>query len=188
MGPSLHELTARRTFNVNHLLYKYGFLKLKMLARAKPMTECSIWQKLVLQKKALLVLKYKVHYSLRVTLTILIDGLKDNMPDPIRNNRSLGRRLMWLGLYFGLGLGVSLLFPFPISILAYFIVIIIIDSIRARHIMKKMGISGIRGLIGKFSGAGSATSHRVKYYCMNCGYEHREISCPKCGSKMKRVG
>jgi len=23
---------------------------------------------------------------------------------------------------------------------------------------------------------------------MNCGYEHREIACPKCGSKMKRVG
>jgi hypothetical protein len=22
---------------------------------------------------------------------------------------------------------------------------------------------------------------KVKYYCMNCGYEHREIACPKCG-------
>lgn len=93
---------------------------------------------------------------------------------------------MWLGLYVGLGLAVSFLFPFPISILAYFVVIMIIDSIRARRIMKKMGISGIRELIGKF--ANSSSSNKLKYYCMNCGYEHREISCPKCGSKMKRVG
>jgi rubrerythrin len=26
---------------------------------------------------------------------------------------------------------------------------------------------------------------KVKYYCMNCGYEHREIACPKCGSNEK---
>jgi hypothetical protein len=29
---------------------------------------------------------------------------------------------------------------------------------------------------------------KVKYYCMKCGNEHREIACPKYGSKMKRVG
>jgi hypothetical protein len=28
----------------------------------------------------------------------------------------------------------------------------------------------------------------IKYYCMDCGYEHKEIVRPKCGSKMKRVG
>jgi DNA-directed RNA polymerase subunit RPC12/RpoP len=28
----------------------------------------------------------------------------------------------------------------------------------------------------------------LKYYCMNCGKEHKEIACPNCGSKMKRVG
>jgi DNA-directed RNA polymerase subunit RPC12/RpoP len=28
----------------------------------------------------------------------------------------------------------------------------------------------------------------IKYYCMSCGNENKEISCPKCGSKMKRVG
>ena len=29
---------------------------------------------------------------------------------------------------------------------------------------------------------------QVRYYCMKCGKEHREIACPKCGSKIKRVG
>jgi hypothetical protein len=28
----------------------------------------------------------------------------------------------------------------------------------------------------------------IKYYCMSCGKEHKEIACPNCGSKMKRVG
>jgi hypothetical protein len=28
----------------------------------------------------------------------------------------------------------------------------------------------------------------VKYYCMSCGTKHKEAACPKCGSKMKRVG
>jgi rubrerythrin len=24
---------------------------------------------------------------------------------------------------------------------------------------------------------------RVMHYCMNCGYKHREMACPECGSK-----
>lgn len=28
----------------------------------------------------------------------------------------------------------------------------------------------------------------LKYFCMSCGTQHKEAACPKCGSKMKRVG
>jgi DNA-directed RNA polymerase subunit RPC12/RpoP len=28
----------------------------------------------------------------------------------------------------------------------------------------------------------------LNYYCMNCGLKHNRAACPKCGSKMKRVG
>jgi rubrerythrin len=27
----------------------------------------------------------------------------------------------------------------------------------------------------------------IKFYCINCGYEHKESACPKCGSKAVRV-
>jgi rubrerythrin len=27
----------------------------------------------------------------------------------------------------------------------------------------------------------------IRFYCMNCGYEHRKNACPKCGSKAVRV-
>jgi len=45
--------------------------------------------------------------------------------------------------------------------------------------MKKMGMAG-----SVFGGNGSS----VSYYCMSCGTKHNQSSCPKCGSKMKRVG
>ena len=45
--------------------------------------------------------------------------------------------------------------------------------------MKKMGMSG-----SVFGGSGSS----ISYYCMNCGTKHDQSSCPRCGSKMKRVG
>lgn len=34
----------------------------------------------------------------------------------------------------------------------------------------------------------TSASSSLKYYCMSCGTQHRQIACPKCGSKMKRVG
>lgn len=31
-------------------------------------------------------------------------------------------------------------------------------------------------------------SGKLKYFCMSCGTQHDQLACPKCGSKMKRVG
>jgi hypothetical protein len=28
----------------------------------------------------------------------------------------------------------------------------------------------------------------LRFYCMNCGREHKERACPRCGSKAVRVG
>jgi len=45
------------------------------------------------------------------------------------------------------------------------------------------------GRIGSsmFGGSGNP-SGPLNYYCMNCGRRHNQAACPKCGSKMKRVG
>jgi DNA-directed RNA polymerase subunit RPC12/RpoP len=37
-------------------------------------------------------------------------------------------------------------------------------------------------------GSSNNTNKSLNYYCMACGTIHNEIACPKCGSKMKRVG
>ena len=111
-----------------------------------------------------------------------------DMSNPYVNNRSyMGNMFMWMGIYMGMGLAISFVLPFPVSLLAMFIVIIMIDWLRARYIMKKMGITDIRHMFNAFSP--TQTGYQpLKYYCMSCGIEHRETSCPNCGSKMTRVG
>jgi hypothetical protein len=110
------------------------------------------------------------------------------MSNPYGNNRShIGNMFKWLGIYMGIGLAISFVLPFPISLLTMFVSIIGIDYLRAGYIMKKMGITNIRQMFGSFS-APQTRDEELKYYCMSCGTEHRETSCPKCGSKMTRVG
>jgi len=49
---------------------------------------------------------------------------------------------------------------------------------------------GIKDLLSSLipSTPGNDQSKPLKYYCMNCGKEYREVAYPNCGSKMKRVG
>jgi hypothetical protein len=104
------------------------------------------------------------------------------------NNRShIGNMFIWLGIYMAIGLAISFVLPFPMSLLTMFVSIIGIDYIRARYNMKKMGITNIRQMFGSFS-VSQTGDETLKYYCMSCRTEHRETSCPKCGSKMTRVG
>ena len=30
--------------------------------------------------------------------------------------------------------------------------------------------------------------NKINYYCMVCGTKHDNLMCPKCGSKMKKIG
>jgi rubrerythrin len=56
-----------------------------------------------------------------------------------------------------------------------------------RKIMiKKIRDRGVEGAFGSLFGGSQNSS--LKYYCMNCGTQHRQIACPNCSSKMKRVG
>jgi hypothetical protein len=94
-----------------------------------------------------------------------------------------------MGIYMSIGAAISLVLPFPISLLVALGAFFLLNFIRTRIMLKRAGVD-IKGLFRSFSSAsmngGQYTS--IKYYCMSCGKEHREIACPNCGSKMKRVG
>jgi hypothetical protein len=51
------------------------------------------------------------------------------------------------------------------------------------------GISRVRDVLDSLFSSTSGNDQRrpLKYYYMNCGKEHKEITCPNCGSKAKRV-
>jgi hypothetical protein len=53
--------------------------------------------------------------------------------------------------------------------------------------MKRMGVGADIGT-GIFHSGNVTGGTSLKYHCMSCGTQHREASCLKCGSKMKRVG
>jgi hypothetical protein len=94
----------------------------------------------------------------------------------------------WSIIYVGIGLVLVLTLPFPYDLTSVLGLFILINFLRGRSIIKRYG--GIRDLFSSLSTSMSANSQSnpLKYYCMNCGKEHREIACPNCGSKMKRVG
>lgn len=105
------------------------------------------------------------------------------------NKRYLSYQIKWFGIYIGVGLFLSILLPFPLSFFVYLAVFLIINFVRTRLRLKKMGIS-MKSLFKQSSLISDSSRHTttVRYYCMSCGKEHREIACPKCGSKMKRIG
>ena len=54
------------------------------------------------------------------------------------------------------------------------------------RMMRRMGIGEARAGGGIFGSM--FVDNSLNYYCMSCGTKHKEAACPKCGSKMKRVG
>lgn len=99
------------------------------------------------------------------------------------NNRSfLSQQLMWIGIYLAIAFAISFMVPFPYSLPIVIGVVILLSFFVRKRMYRKMGTQGT----GMFGGVASGSS--LRYYCMGCGNKHNEIACPKCGSKMKRIG
>ena len=104
------------------------------------------------------------------------------------NNKQFAfNQLIWIVISIGTSLAISRLLPFPISIVAIVGVFIALGYYMRKRTTGKMGLrGGLTGMSGSTSRAPGNNS--LKYYCMICGTEHKQIECPKCGSKLKRVG
>lgn len=97
----------------------------------------------------------------------------------------LMNQLMWIGIYFGISIAISLILPFPYSLVVLIAVIVGIAYWRRRTMMRRMGQSGE----SFFGGGGNPfASKGIDYFCMNCGAKHNKAACPNCGSKLKKAG
>ena len=94
-------------------------------------------------------------------------------------------QMMWFGISIAISITISILLPFPISLVTIIGVFILLNFYMRKRMMSRMGRGGV-GMFGSMSSMFGGNS--LKYYCMSCGTKHRETACPKCGSKMKRVG
>ncbi|MGI8833914.1 MAG: hypothetical protein ACR2IS_14925 [Nitrososphaeraceae archaeon] len=111
--------------------------------------------------------------------------------DENNSKRFINHRLKWLGIYMTIGLVIAILLPFPVDLMTVFGVLFLINLFRRRVVMKRYGRSGgIKDLFGSHSPSisGNSEYRPLRYYCMSCGKEHKQVSCPSCGSRMKRVG
>jgi hypothetical protein len=106
--------------------------------------------------------------------------------------RFLTRRLKWVGLYLGISLILVVILPAPYDLISVFGLFVLVNFLRVKGvILKGQGRKGgIKDLFGSLfpSISGNDRGRPLKYYCMRCGKEHRQIACPSCGSKMIRVG
>ena len=90
------------------------------------------------------------------------------------------QQLMWIGISLAISLAISLFVPFPYSLPIIIAVFILLSLYMRKRALRRMGMSGTTTtMFGNSS---------LNYYCMSCGTKHSQAACPKCGSKMKRVG
>ena len=94
----------------------------------------------------------------------------------------LSQHLLWIGISIGIVFAILSYLPFPFSIpiaVASFFIIIFYSR---KKVVKRINSRA------RMFGRSINTNQSLNYYCMACGTVHNEIACPKCGSKMKRVG
>jgi hypothetical protein len=85
-----------------------------------------------------------------------------------------------MAISMAISLAISFVVPFPFSLIAIMGAVLLLGSYVRKHQLGKMGLSGS----SMFGGRGGLN----KYYCANCGAQHNQLACPKCGPKVKKVG
>ncbi|MFZ1877908.1 MAG: hypothetical protein WAU25_12835 [Nitrososphaeraceae archaeon] len=119
------------------------------------------------------------------------------------DNRALFlHQIKWLVIFMATGFVIIWIFTFPTDLVLLIVLFVLMSVYNRRIMLKKLGlldtthVKGVKGFIKSLFQSptsssmfgGSSNGTQVKYFCMSCGNEHKEISCPTCGSKMKRVG
>ena len=113
-------------------------------------------------------------------------------------------QLKWTSIYLALAFVIMLFLPFPADLLVALLAFLALSWYRRNLLLRKLGMENARNnntgfefkrikefyrsIFSNFSHSTDYGKSQIKYYCMRCGNEHREIACPKCGSKMKRIG
>jgi hypothetical protein len=112
---------------------------------------------------------------------------------------------VWFTIYITIGLILSFTVPFPTSLFAYIIIVMILQTYRLKrmqdnykssiyeHSTKNAKNKGFRGFIESITDTLFSNpydllqSKPLRFVCMNCGKQHKERRCPRCGSGAVRV-
>jgi hypothetical protein len=116
----------------------------------------------------------------------------------VNDNYSPAKKNFVIWFFISMATVVMLHFvlPFPISFIVSLIVIFCLSIYRDDIALRKAGMGGINGWYKSLFSSGFGRRWHigingfaykpVRFSCMNCGNEHNNIACPKCGSKSVR--
>ena len=112
--------------------------------------------------------------------------------------------LKWMTIYLAVAFVIMFFLPFPVDLAVALLAFLALSWYKRNLLLRKLDLENARSkdtdfefkkikefYKSIFSNVFHSTDYgqsQVRYYCMKCGNEHREIACPKCGSKMKRIG
>jgi hypothetical protein len=109
------------------------------------------------------------------------------------NNPAMWNSLIWLSINMAIIIILHIVLPFPISFIVSIIAIFVLFIYRNDMALRKAGMGGIKGWYKSMSSSGfgprwgtdinGSAYQPLKFSCINCGNEHKEIACPNCGSK-----
>jgi hypothetical protein len=139
-----------------------------------------------------LIYKTSVYHLLINKYIILVpDDMTVDHNKNSNNKQFVTEQLKWLVVYICIGFVISFFLYFPISLVVAFGTYVLIFYLREKTWKKKcINSNKTRSIFDFLSSSPAFASEpgQLKYYCMCCAMEHRELVCPNCGSKMKRVG
>jgi hypothetical protein len=89
---------------------------------------------------------------------------------------------VWFIAYMGIGLAISFIVPFPISLVMALLVFLALNAARTHIVLKRHGMPGglkdlyksmSSSLGGSWNNSVATGYSQIKFHCMNCGHEHR---------------
>jgi hypothetical protein len=96
------------------------------------------------------------------------------------NEQYLSGPLLWIGISLGVIFAILYYIPFPLSIPLAIAAFIFMNFHLRKRMIKKINTT-------MRNHANSSLSYNYYYSCINCGTNHNQVACPKCGSKVKRA-
>ncbi|HYV52009.1 MAG TPA: hypothetical protein VE971_01835 [Candidatus Eisenbacteria bacterium] len=104
------------------------------------------------------------------------------------NTQFFINQLVWIGISFGISITISMFVPFPISLVVIVGTFLLLNIYLRRRMMARMGSLNATSIMGgMFSPTAAYGSSTLKCYCISCGTQHKQVACPECGSKMRRI-
>jgi ABC-type Fe3+ transport system permease subunit len=109
------------------------------------------------------------------------------------NKNSAKRLLKWTGI----AIAVGILFVFMLQVILFVAVIIciliLVSFLYKKRNRKNSNNFGIFDLISSIISSRfwknnyySVSKNNYYYHCVSCGTKHKEVVCPRCGSKFKK--